>query len=73
MQSNYEKARTPIERIFVVSESLIALAQLVTTEESANIALDEVARDGLANLFAMLADKLNECVDQMETEKGARQ
>ena len=69
MESNYVQAETAIDEFRVVSESLTALSELTVTDESCNIELSEVARDGLADILAMLADKLNEGIEKLAQQK----
>ena len=51
MQSNLEVAKTPYDNLMALAETQHFLSQIIACDESVDIALDEVGRDGLARAF----------------------
>ena len=72
MQSNLEVAKTPFVNLMALAETQHFLSQIITCDSSVDIAIDEVGRDGLANLFYMLARECERTLEMMEKEAKER-
>ena len=73
MESNFDVATTASDEILAISEALTGLSEIIATKTSERLELSEVARDGLANIFAMLAEKLTDAhAAGLAEKKGGR-
>ena len=72
MQSNLEVAKTPFDNLMARAETQHFLSQIRACDTSVNIELDEVGRDGLANLFYMLARECERTLEKLEQERKER-
>lgn len=72
MQSNLEVAKTPFDNLMALAETQHFLSQVIACDESMDIAFDEVGRDGLANLFYMLARECERTLEMMNQKGKSR-
>lgn len=73
MLSNYDTAKTGADHLLAVSESLDALSEIIATKASTELNLSEVARDGLANILAMLSEKICDADSMIRFAQEARE
>lgn len=66
MKSNLELAKSPYENLLALAEINHFLSQVIACDASVDIALDEVARDGLSNLFCILAKECERTLEMMD-------
>lgn len=56
----YSDRMTPVDRLFALASIQTAMAEILVVLENQDLKLSEIGRDGLGNLFSLLAEEISE-------------
>lgn len=59
----------PVDKLFALSAVNRFLAETLVQEETNDLVLSEFARDGLGHLLALVSDKMNDVVCELDNER----